>query len=387
MSVFSTPDYSGHGLVNLISSIRFACGDDTAPQAHLHGLNLESVAGARHVVLLVIDGLGFEYLQKQSGSFLQKHCSMRLTSVFPTTTSAAISTIMSGHAPRQHGLTGWFMYLQELAAVTAILPFVSRVGNISFQRHGVDIRYVVDVSGFYAKLQRQVYVVSEQRLINSPFSHCFTSEVNNLGYDDLNGCMKQLRKVTSQSERTFTYAYWAQLDHDGHVYGMDSPQTSRHFAELDQALEKLATDLVGTDTCVLITADHGLIDTATDRVIHLEDHPDLQAMLSHPLCGEPRAAYCYVKAGQAEAFENYVRSQLGEVCELWRSDDLVQQGVFGEGESHPQLRNRIGDYTLLMKSNYVIKDRLLGEKPFNQRGVHGGLSTEELFVPLITLNL
>ncbi|MDH5301288.1 MAG: alkaline phosphatase family protein [Gammaproteobacteria bacterium] len=209
--------------------------------------------------------------------------------------------------------------------------------------------------------------------------------MNNLGYDNLAGCFKQLNKVLAQDSRTFSYVYWAQLDHDGHVYGMNSPQTQQHFAELDAALEALADSLAGSDACVLITADHGLVDTELTQVIHLEQHPELQAMLSHPLCGEPRAAYCYLKPGREAAFEAYVQTHLQEFCEARPSRELVQQGYFGPGEIHPKLLDRIGDYTLLMKSNYVIKDRLLGEKAFNQRGVHGGLSRQEVYIPLICL--
>ncbi len=102
-----------------------------------------------------------------------------------------------------------------------------------------------------------------------------------------------------------------------------------------------------------------------------------------PLCGEPRTAYCYVRQERTQHFERYITTNLDHACQLTESKQLIASGYFGLGHSHPELHHRVGDYTLLMKENYVIRDRLLTEKPFTQIGVHGGLSHQELYVPLI----
>ena len=73
------------------------------------------------------------------------------------------------------------------------------------------------------------------------------------------------------------------------------------------------------------------------------------------------------------------------VCDLHRSDDLLRQGVFGLFEPHPRLADRIGDYALIMRDNYVIKDVLPGEKEKFHVGNHGGVSAEEMFVPLVVI--
>jgi hypothetical protein len=65
------------------------------------------------------------------------------------------------------------------------------------------------------------------------------------------------------------------------------------------------------------------------------------------------------------------------------SESLIEQGFFGRGEAHPELSSRVGDYTLLMKENYIIRHRLPFEQPYTQIGVHGGLSQAEMQVPLI----
>ena len=63
------------------------------------------------------------------------------------------------------------------------------------------------------------------------------------------------------------------------------------------------------------------------------------------------------------------------------------KNYFGLGKPHPQLAQRIGDYVLLMKENYIIKDFLLGEEEHFSIGNHGGLSEDEMYVPLIRVDL
>jgi len=146
-------------------------------------------------------------------------------------------------------------------------------------------------------------------------------------------------------------------------------------------MEKIA----GTSTLLLITADHGFIDTTPERMIKLHEHPVLQDCLSLPLSGEPRVAYCYVHPHRSQIFVDYVREHFSQSMDLFESQALIDQGAFGLGDAHPQLAQRVGDYTLIMKDNYVIKDWVAGEKPFFQYGVHGGTSELEMQVPLIVL--
>ena len=90
------PDYHGGSLVNLMSSIATALGG-SSPYPPLAALPPQAMAGARHLVLLVVDGLGFDYLSSRDGA-LRSHLRGRLTSVFPSTTASAIPTFLTGLA-------------------------------------------------------------------------------------------------------------------------------------------------------------------------------------------------------------------------------------------------------------------------------------------------
>jgi hypothetical protein len=110
----------------------------------------------------------------------------------------------------------------------------------------------------------------------------------------------------------------------------------------------------------------------------------LAATLALPLCGEPRAAYAYLRPGAEADFDAYVAERLGDVCAALPSEELLDGGWFGLGPEHPQLRRRIGDRVVLPAPGWVIKDQLPGEEPFNQMGVHGGASPAERRVPIIS---
>ena len=135
----------------------------------------------------------------------------------------------------------------------------------------------------------------------------------------------------------------------------------------------------------MITADHGFIDLTPEQRITVNDHPRMQECLRMPLSGEPRAAYCYLHEDKHEQFVDYVNNHFSKQLDCVPSSTLIESNLFGLGEAHPQLDKRIGDYTLIMKENFIIKDWLESEKPFFHYGVHGGVSQQEMFIPLIVM--
>lgn len=382
------PNYAGGSIVNLMASIQAAFGAPSTIYPSLLQLDEERLRKKRNVVLVVIDGLGDHYLQTHGlGSFLHQHRRDRLTSVFPTTTASAITTFATGVAPQQHAITGWFMYLHEIGTVSAILPFVPRWGGEPLVKQGVAIERVADTPALYTRLDRPSTVVNHNRIVNSAYSDVSTKNARRVGYNTLEDMTAKIANTVKQGkEKQYIYAYWPEFDTLCHNHGVGSQEAKKHFLDIDKRLRKLSETLARTDTEMIITADHGLMDTEAAHMVHIDQHPRLRDTLALPLCGEPRAAYCYVRAEHDQVFRDYVSENLADKMELYSSQSLIAQGWYGLGTPHAQLSRRVGDYVLLMKENYVIKDRLLTEKPFSQIGVHGGLSEQELYVPIVTVD-
>lgn len=376
------PDYS-HSIVNLMSSIAQGFGADGGPHSPLSELPPGQLAGGP-VILLVLDGLGHELLSRFPDSFLARHQHARLTSVFPTTTASAITTFATAAAPQQHAVTGWFMWLRELGTVAVTLPFTHRCDGQSLRRSGIGPEQVMGAPPLTARLKNVgAHVVSPDYIVDSEYARATAGPARRHGYSGLAELVEQLARLARG--RRYLYAYWPEIDTLSHRHGPQAPEVARHLAEVDRAVATLAQRLVGRGATLLVTADHGLIATGAQRLIDLAHHPRLADTLAAPLCGEPRAAFCYVRPRRERDFVAYIDGELAHCCELWPSEQLLEERLFGHGAPHPRLAERIGDYCLLMKDNYVVRDRLPGEQPFEHYGVHGGLSATELHVPLIIL--
>ena len=377
----SAPDYHGGSIVNLMASLIGALGGEEELYAPLRLLAPREI-GTRSVVLLVIDGLGYEYLQEQRpAGALARHLKGRMTSVFPSTTATAITTFLTGTAPQHHALTGWFMYFREIAAVAAVLPYRTRQAGTPL---GLAPETLLEHVPVFDRIPVRSYSVAPQDIAHSAFNSAHLGRARLEPYATLEQMLETTtRLVRAPGERRYVYAYWPELDRLGHMHGMNSPEAAAHLARLDEAFAGFLADIAGSDTSVVVTADHGFVDSTPARTIALERHPRLVRSLVLPLCGEPRAAYCYVSPDRRDAFVDYVNEHLSAYAELYESEFLIDSGWFGLGTPHPRLRERVGDYTLVMKDNAIIEDWLPGEKRFRKIGVHGGTSTREMYVPLI----
>jgi len=381
-AALTLPDYRGGSLVNLMSSLATALGG-SSPYAPLAKLPPAALAGARHVVLLVVDGLGHDYLLGRDGA-LRRHLQGQLTSVFPSTTASAIPTFLTGLAPQQHGLTGWHMYFREIGAIAAPLPFRVRAGRHSLREAGVTPAELFGLTPLSDRLPLPCHVVSPQHIIHSDFNVALSGCAQRHGYVSLEEMFALIAGlVQSDAPRSYIHAYWPQLDSLAHEYGIHSPQVAEAFAALDTAFAQLAAIARDSGSVVLVTADHGFIDTSADETIDLDDHPGLRETLLLPLCGEPRAAYAYVRAGRETHFEDYVREHLADKVQLLKSEEVLRQEWLGPGEPHPALRDRLGDFVLLPRGRAILRDWLKGEARHTHIGVHGGLTAAEMIVPLV----
>jgi arylsulfatase A-like enzyme len=379
------PDYEGGSIVNLMSSILTGLGSQAEPYVGLRQLDPKRLQAARNVVLMVIDGLGYDYLMRRgAGGALSRNLEARITSVFPPTTVSAITTFLTGLAPQQHGLTGWFTFFRELDRVVTVLPFKPRCGGPSFRDLGIEAGTVFDGSSVFERVQVRSYVVLPRRIVDSDYSRAHSGPAERLAYDSLEGYFQLVRDLLHVNhDRKYVFAYWPELDELGHRYGVESAEVAAHFADLDRAFGDFLESIQETQTALIVTADHGAIESGSTKRISLDDHPALANTLTLPLCGEPRTAFCYVHPASRRLFEQYVSTKLEHCATLFTSGELIEAGYFGLGEPHSCLADRVGDYALLMKDDYSIKDWLPGEQRFVLAGVHGGLSEEELYVPLI----
>jgi len=372
------PDYAGGSLVNLVASVVASRG---GKPLHEPLRNFELASRAQNLVLLIIDGLGDNYLMRHgAGSELARRRRTSLTSVFPSTTASAITTSYTGRTPLEHGLTGWFTYFGEAGCVSAALPFRSRGDMASLTTRGVNAEQIFTVPSLFGALPLRSIVVTYREIIDSHYNSVHCRGAERIAYGNADELVAQIeRAVKASTERKFIYAYWPHYDAISHRFGCESTQAAREFETIDAAFGALLSRLAGTETLVVATADHGFIDVAPDESLELP--AAFFPQLKFPLCGERRVAYCHVHA--AGDFARRAQDWLEDKADVMPSRRLADEGWFGPGEAHPRLAERIGDVALVMRNRYTVKDWTPGEPRWLHIGNHGGTHEDEMLIPLI----
>ena len=381
------PDYKGGGIVNLMASLQEGLGGERHAYPVLSQLTPDDVGRHRQVVLWVIDGLGYNHLRRQTEAVhLNAALKGRITSVFPPTTASAITTYLTGDAPQQHGLTGWYVYFRELGGILTVLPGRSRFGGSGYGAGGVDAAKLLQPRPFSDRIGVESYSLSPAYIVDSEFNRAHLGSSTAIGFTALEGLCEETLAVCRRAGRRYLSIYWPELDSLGHRHGIESAQVNDHLLELDRTFHRLCQGLEGTDTLLVVCADHGQVDTTPQQTFFVDRHPDLYRSLVLPLCGEPRAAYGYIRSGYESLFEESVASSFGDWATVYPSTQLIEEGWFGLGAPHGRLLERVGDRVLLMREHAIVIDRLPQDPPFQMIGAHGGLSRDELWVPLISVS-
>lgn len=132
---------------------------------------------------------------------------------------------------------------------------------------------------------------------------------------------------------------------------------------------------------MIFTADHGQITTDKDNSdYNLTSHPAFIDMLHLLPTGENRLAYLHIKPGKIEDEKTNIQTAWSDQFILIKPEVVVKAGLFGPGEPHPGIYNRLGDLIIAAKGNaywwWAAKENPL-------IGRHGGLSEEEMLVPFL----
>ncbi len=375
------PDYGVDGLYGLASGLRRWLHDSTA--GWHHG-DVAAGEGAT-VVVLVIDGLGDRFLCVHgAGSALLAHRQGRLSSVFPSTTASAVTTLLTGVSPARHGLNGWFIHDRRFGGVIAPLPLLRRAGG-SVEAFRLIPRLFPQASMF-RRARRAVVVLSPQDIAFSRFSRHHNRGARIRPYQGLDALGPAIVDEANAMRRNgggLVHAYYPVFDALSHAYGSHSAEALHCFARIDAMFAALCERLAGTGVRLVLTADHGFIDAPPERALRLPAGGEVAGMLDAPLFGERRLAFCAVRLGAEGDFEAWAAEALAGKAVVMRGEEVLAAGLLGPDQPHRRLRERVGTHVLLMEPGCTVIDEVEGEVPHELIGVHGGLTTDEMMVPLI----
>lgn len=336
----------------------------------------------RSVVVVLVDGLGRSQLAARAGHarFLAARPREAITSVFPTTTAAALTTLTTGVSPGQHGLVGY----RTLDAAN------DRLVN---QLTGWDDGMIPEVWQREATVFERAaaggirsFAVGPSKFRSSGFTRAVLRGAEYRGANSLGERFAEARRIVASGEPSLTYLYIPELDKASHQYGWESPQWLSSLEAVDAELQSFL-GTVPPKVGVLVTADHGSVDVPHRAHVLFDQAPELIAGVRH-VGGEPRCLHLYLDPGATDADRRALATvweqSEGERAWVATREEAVSAGLFGE--VHPDVLPRIGDVLVAARKRVVYYDsRPVDQAARTMIGQHGSLTAEERIVPLVRL--
>ncbi|HOP12199.1 MAG TPA: NUDIX domain-containing protein [Oscillospiraceae bacterium] len=361
-------DYD-NGLLALIASVQRHYGVHT-PYRTLQTLDSLLEKNYKNVVVMLFDGLGTAILKKHlpEDAFLRRHLKGTISSVFPPTTVSAITSFESGLAPIEHGWLGWSLYFKELDKNVSVFPnTISGSDGQPAADYNVARRYI-PYESIYNKIKSATGGEVKASSV-SPFSIYKSQSIDEI--------CETVKTLCAEPQRNYIHTYWPQPDYDMHDLGTMHETVHNDIVQINEKVEKLCSDL--TDTLIVITADHGLIDVEWR---YLPEYPEIMDCLSRMPSIEPRALTFFVKPGREEDFETAFTAQFGNDYLLLSKEKVFAEKLFGDGEPHPRALGFLGDY-LAVATGEISIDAAPRTDSHSFKAAHAGFTPDEMNVPLI----
>jgi hypothetical protein len=404
------PAYDGYSILNIPSSLCRWLGVPGigAPALHPQFLHeIENAVGSdrcRRVILVLMDALALHrFLQwMESGMtpvwsrLAEAGLLVPLTSIVPSTTSSALTTLWSGRSVTEHAITGYEMWMKEYGVVAntiQLTPITFQNDTGGLERAGFEPEKAHTFTTLGSHLLAygvKTFALQHFSIAHSGLSRMLFKDVIIQRFATAAELWINLRQLLEgrPDERLYTWAYWGEVDHFGHFYGPDDERTAAEFAVFSDAMEKYLLNRLSErarrDTLLLLTADHGQITTPPDPHYDLRNHPGLVRRLHMQPTGENRLTYLYIRPGQTEAVREYLERTWPSQFYVVGAAYAAEAGLFGPGAAHPDLSDRLGDTIVLARGNayfwWANKENILV-------GRHGGLHPEEMLVPLLAARL
>ncbi len=399
------PAYQGLSILNIPSAVCRVLGAPGLGALELDGQYLTPLAGeVQRVIFILMDGLALHRLQRWIAEgdapvwnhLLQDGLLAPLTSIVPSTTSAALTSLWTGRSPAEHGVLGYEMWLKEYGVVANTIKhspsaFEGDAGSLTRAGFTPEKFLPLPTLGQHLALHGvKTHAFQHLNITRSGLSQMLLRDVNVHAFATSTDLWVNLRHSVEQHprERSYNYVYWDALDTFSHRYGPDDERPAAEFASFSAAFERSflsrLSPALRQGTLVILTADHGQIFTQPDPYYDLRHHPALTRRLHIQPTGENRLAFLFVRPGQTEAVREYLERTWPNQFVILDAPYAASAGLFGPGEPHPNLADRMGEYLVAACGSAYLwwpeKENLL-------LGRHGGLHPEEMLVPFLAARL
>ena len=374
------PNYE-HSILNTITSILKYYNVNT-PYSSLKVLDDKLNKKYKNVILLILDGMGSHILEKLSPEgYFQKNQIDCVTSVYPSTTTAALTTYYSGRPPYETGWIAWSQYFKEYGRTIDMFSHKeSYLGQIpNFSRLNV-FDTIMDYTTIFDRIEEASPNVKAYEV--TPLYSERRSQ-KTLTADNLDELVDHINLLCQTPDEKFIMAYSDNPDGLLHKFGTSSSEAQDFIQCAEKKISKLYNDLP-KDSILIISADHGHKDI--DKSYTLLDYPEIQECLIIPASLECRSIAFWVKEDMKKEFEKRFNKIFKKEFLLLTKEEFLAQNFLGFGKKHPKIDDFIGNYIALSTSSSMIRiESFLAEGKPVRKSTHCGLSKEEMEVPVIVV--
>jgi Type I phosphodiesterase / nucleotide pyrophosphatase len=327
----------------------------------------EAARSADAVVLLVLDGLGWSAVQDHAADVprLAQMQGSAITTVAPSTTATALTSIATGLAPAQHGIVGYRMLLD--AGVLNVLRW-----TVAGRGRAPD---PFDVQRHAPFLGREVPVVTRTEFRDTGFTQAHLRGGRLAGWHTVAGLVEQCLRAVESGEK-FVYAYYPGVDTIAHEFGLHDRVFTRELAFVDAFVGELL-DALPKQAALLVTSDHGQVHLEADSWIEI---PELLSLAS-AVAGDGRFRYLYANPNTRKELLGRARELVSDRAWVYSRAEALESGMFGTGATGT-VPGRIGSVVLAAREPVAFVDPALPNERTLLSG-HGSLTPDEMYVPLL----
>jgi len=362
----------------------------------------------KKVLFLFIDSFGWKWWDKYKNEypflkrFLEKGVVSKLTSQFPSTTAAHVTTIHTGLDPGQSGVHEWFYYEPLVGRVIAPLLY-SYAGDKGRETLNEVIKPhdAFPFESIYERLAKKgvtSHVFQYKEYAPSPYTDVTFTGATLHQYRSFPHALSSLTTTMKKAHKlSYFFLYYDPVDTAGHINGPDSPERMAEIHNTFAMLEDLLYNNISTlkDTLILLSADHGMANVSPNKTFYLnEKYPDFEKYLKRgidkkPLvpAGSARDMFLYIKNEYVRHIITMLQKDLKGKAEVYETSTLIQNGFFSENAPSQRFLDRVGNVVILPYDGFAVWWYKKGTYEMNYLGHHGGGTRVECEIPFLSLAL
>ncbi|WP_049925457.1 alkaline phosphatase family protein [Halopiger goleimassiliensis] len=386
------PAYDSFCFANVPHTVASMLGTETGrtlPDEAFAGLETD----VETVLVVLIDGLGLNRWRSERDVPLLERLTERgtvtpLTSVYPSETAAAMTSYHTGTLPAEHGVIGWNVYEPTVGESFEALPFVTKDGR----QPGLEPESVADADPWVAQLDSAVDV---HYVTGFPQHQQYATIHEYEPIEALGPTLEGALTATEDGSPSYVFAYVPHLDAAAHEHGTASGPYRETLEEVSAQLERAFDGVdaeTAAETLLVVTADHGHLDTDPERNVDLTEIEVLEESLARDPAGEPiryagspRNVHLHLQEGTVENVRETLTSRLE--ARVYRRERLLEMDLFGDRSPSATLERRIGDLVVVPRDLGVWYGGEHEPEELDLVGMHGGLSPAEMLVPFAVARL